>query len=80
MYVANQLQDKEECEKLLFKSLQLFVQQGIDAKKGSDRADATHKVWGGGMGWRRVREGWGMEEGGMVEGKVRWEREGGREG
>lgn len=44
VYVAKHLQDQEESRKLMFKSLQLFVQQGIDAKKASDKADASHKV------------------------------------
>ncbi len=44
VYVANHLEDKEEGLKLMRKSLQLFVQQGIEAKKASDKADATHKV------------------------------------
>lgn len=45
VYVASHLQDKEECQKLMLKSLKLFVQQGIDAKKASDK-DVTHKVRG----------------------------------
>ena len=45
VYMANHLQESEERQELMLKSLQLFVQQGIEAKKASDRADATHKVF-----------------------------------
>ena len=44
LYVANKLKDCEARRELMLKSLQLFVQQGIAAKKASDKADATHKV------------------------------------
>lgn len=44
VYVAKHLESKEESQKLMLKSLQLFVQQGIEAKKASDKADASHKV------------------------------------
>ena len=44
VYVANHLRENEERQELMLKSLQLFVQQGIEANKASDRADATHKV------------------------------------
>ena len=44
VYVAHHLKDQKEGEKLMRKSLQLFIQQGIEAKKASDKADATHKA------------------------------------
>jgi len=44
-YVAQELTDSEARQELTLKSLQLFVQQGIEAKRASDKADITHKVW-----------------------------------
>ena len=44
MYVANNLADCEARRELMLKSLQVFVQQGIEAKIASDKADITHKV------------------------------------
>ena len=57
VYVAHQLADSEARRELLLKSLQLFVQQGIEAKKASDKADITHKV----ISAREGRGGAGME-------------------
>lgn len=46
IHVAKHLEDKEKRYDLLCRSLKLFVQQGIEAKRASERADAssTHKV------------------------------------
>lgn len=44
VYMAKHMEDQEERQKLLVKTLQLFVQQGIEAKKASDKADASHKA------------------------------------
>lgn len=46
VHVATHLKDKQQRYELLDMSLQLFVQQGIEARRASERADATssHKV------------------------------------
>lgn len=46
IHVAEHLDDSEKRYDLLCRSLKLFVQQGIEAKRASERADAssTHKV------------------------------------
>ena len=46
IHVAKHLEDKEKRYDLLCRSLKLFVQQGIEAKRASERAEApsTHKV------------------------------------
>lgn len=46
VHVANHLKGKQERYELLDMSLQLFVQQGNEARRASERADATssHKV------------------------------------
>ena len=46
IHVAEHLEDKEKRYDLLCRSLKLFVQQGIEAKRASERAEApsTHKV------------------------------------
>ena len=46
LHVAKHLSGVEQRHDLMLRALQLFVQQGIEAKKASDRADApsSHKV------------------------------------
>lgn len=46
LHVAQHLQDTEQRYELMLKAMQLFVQQGIEAKRASERADAqsSHKV------------------------------------
>ena len=46
MHVARHLQDGEQRYELMMKALQVFVQQGIEAKRASEKADVqtTHKV------------------------------------
>ena len=51
MHVATTLKDVEQCYELMLKSLQLFVRQGIEARKASERAEAlsSHKVCSRGL-------------------------------
>ena len=46
VHVARHLQDGEQRYELMMKALQVFVQQGIEAKRASEKADVqtTHKV------------------------------------
>ena len=39
VHVATNMEDNEKRYELMLKSLQLFVQQGIEAKKASERAE-----------------------------------------
>lgn len=46
MHVARHLQDREQRYELMMKALQVFVQQGVEAKRASEKADvhSSHKV------------------------------------
>ena len=81
-YVARHLDDQEQRHELLLKTLQLFIQQGIGAKRASDSAQSSHKVREGG-GREGGPEGGrdGGREGGREGGiEMEGEREGGKEG
>ena len=43
-YVARHLDDSDQRQDLLLKTLQLFIQQGIAAKRASDTTQGSHKV------------------------------------
>ena len=43
-FLARYLDNEEQRRELLLKMLQLFIQQGILAKKASDSAQSSHKV------------------------------------
>ena len=43
-FVARYLDDVEQRRDLLLKALQLFIQQGISAKRASDTAQSSHRV------------------------------------
>lgn len=46
VHVARHLQDREQRYELMMKALQVFVQQGVEAKRASEKADvhSSHKV------------------------------------
>ena len=43
-FIARYLDNTDQRRDLLLKTLQLFIQQGITAKKASDTAQSSHKV------------------------------------
>ena len=43
-FLARYLGNGDQRKELLLRSLQLFIQQGIRAKKASDSAQSSHKV------------------------------------
>lgn len=43
-FLARNLDNSEQRIELLLKTLQLFIQQGIAAKRASDSAQSSHKV------------------------------------
>lgn len=61
-FIARYLDDTEQRRDLLLKTLQLFIQQGITAKRAIDTAQSSHKVGcvsSGLSNWtQREREPW----------------------